>query len=478
MRNPIDVRILSIALALQFMIAGAAFGAQNLKTVCDVGCTHTSLQAAIDAVPDNATVPWTIFVGAGVWTSDTAIDIDAKDNLTITGYGDEASIIQATSTYFTNATASTPTTAEEFVTISDSHNIVIREIQIDATTNAPSTLPVDSLGGGLAGVFIDGGTGSAAAMGPFRFEDCTIKGFQWGLTDDNLADSTKIEVYGSRIWADYTSTWARSGNWLVWSSDLRADSRLTDTATDTAIGLYLSEEYHRFTLWGSHVHAESHETGTVGTVAGLWESANTTTDDELVAIGTTFHAKMAAIPTTGPGVVVAVRADGDSDLLFVGSDLLYEAPAEDGGSTLSSGSVGGILSGGSPDGVVSLTGVAFVNRAVDGTAVAGATQADVYTTPGSKDIRFAGSSPASTSGNRSNAKSTDTMEMQSGTDTFQTSDTLTITLPVALPNNKYKVALSVDANETVWVDSKTATQFTVKSSVTSDASVDWFVRYN
>ena len=69
-----------------------------------------------------------------------------------------------------------------------------------------------------------------------------------------------------------------------------------------------------------------------------------------------------------------------------------------------------------------------------------------------------------------------TLNFQKGVAVFPSSNTVTVTLPSALPDTTYAVGLSANANETVYVSTKTTTSFTLKSSKTgSTASVDWTV---
>src|SRR5262245_37409064 len=87
------------ALLVVLMLAAVvipAFASTNQYTVCDSGCSYTSLQSAINAVSgSSATSPWTIVVSPGSYSVSTAITISGKSYLTITGAGDGASVIQA-----------------------------------------------------------------------------------------------------------------------------------------------------------------------------------------------------------------------------------------------------------------------------------------------------------------------------------------------------------------------------------------------
>jgi len=61
-----------------------------------------------------------------------------------------------------------------------------------------------------------------------------------------------------------------------------------------------------------------------------------------------------------------------------------------------------------------------------------------------------------------------------GSATFASSNTLTVTFDKQEPDTDYRVTISVNANETVWVTNKAKTGFTLNSSKTnSTATVDW-----
>lgn len=66
--------------------------------------------------------------------------------------------------------------------------------------------------------------------------------------------------------------------------------------------------------------------------------------------------------------------------------------------------------------------------------------------------------------------------LKSGTDTFSSAATKTVTFGTTEPDANYKINLAGNVNETFWVTSKSTTGFTLNSSnATSTASVDWTV---
>jgi len=65
---------------------------------------------------------------------------------------------------------------------------------------------------------------------------------------------------------------------------------------------------------------------------------------------------------------------------------------------------------------------------------------------------------------------------QRGSATFASSNSVVVTLPVALPDTNYSVGISGSASETFYVTGKTTSSFTIRSSnATSTATVDWSV---
>jgi hypothetical protein len=54
--------------------------------------------------------------------------------------------------------------------------------------------------------------------------------------------------------------------------------------------------------------------------------------------------------------------------------------------------------------------------------------------------------------------------------------TVTVTLPKPMPDTNYRVALSSNAAQTIWVTGKTTTQFMLNSSTpASTATVEWIL---
>ncbi len=481
-----------VRLWVPLLVLWASFdvlNASNFKTVCASGCDYTDLQSAINAAPtrtvpgDGAGSPWVIQVQIGVLAVSSSLTIDSKSYLTVEGVGQSATFVQANSTWFSNATSAP---AEQFLTISNSDHVTLRNITIDAATNAPTNLSINQGGGGIAGVFVKNAN-------PVTIDDAAITAYEWGLRDANPgstdpANNDFLEISNSRISAQYIAGWAAGGTvWLMWNSEFRGEGALTGNTPPTTVeGFYVtggipSGAKNVVTAWGCHFHAESAATGTLRGV----DAELLNTSDVTAFVGCTLHAKLTASvssPTVEPLFVSATNA---AKVDVSGSEIIYEGP-----STVTTGAFWGVTNYNSYA-TVNLTGTSIIDRARDDSTtpptLAGTSHKDVARSQAAgapSVVHVVGSRAVSMSGNSSTApQSLDTVELQSGTiaslgGTGCSGGACTVTLSATLPSNKYHVALSVNANETVWVSSKTSTQFTVQSSNSSStASVDWIVRY-
>jgi type IV secretory pathway component VirB8 len=62
-----------------------------------------------------------------------------------------------------------------------------------------------------------------------------------------------------------------------------------------------------------------------------------------------------------------------------------------------------------------------------------------------------------------------------GTATFAAATTVAVTLPIAETNANYLIFFDNPANQTLWVTSKTASGFTINSSVSNSTTVGWLL---
>lgn len=208
----------------------------------------------------------------------------------------------------------------------------------------------------------------------------------------------------------------------------------------------------------------------------------------LAIIGSTLHVKMKTAnvgSTTRP--MLALRLSVPTNAISVtidaiGSQFLYESPV-----SLSQGQIGGI---GYPQGSnkagtvnVRLAG----GSAIDGGGTGGTLRADIVGSPSDligthyePTIQAVGTKLSSAvSGSAlpllaSSGRLMSTVNVQNGAAVFPGANTVAVTLPLRMPDANYRVGLSANANETVYVNAKTTTGFTLKSSnAGSTASVDW-----
>jgi hypothetical protein len=458
--------------------------ASNFKTVCASGCDYTDLQSAINGVPtrsvpgDGASSPWVIQVQIGVLAVGSSLTVDGKSYLTIEGIGRQGTFVQAAAGWFSNATSAP---AEQFLTISNSDHVTLRNIAIDASTNAPSNLTINQSGGGIAGVFVQ-------HVDPLLIDNVSITAYEWGLRDANPgptdpANANNIQVTESRIKAQYIASWVAGGStWLVWNSEFRGQGDLTANSPPTVVeGLYVTGAFpagarNVFTAWGTHLHAESPGGGNIR--AAELDSMNTS--DVTAFVGCTIHAKTTGTSTVNVEAMYSVGSSHAS-VDVSGSEIIYEGAA-----TITSGVFVAVFNNFTYV-TYNLTGTSIIDRARDDSTnpptLAGSTHKDVLRSQGASGSRpsavhLVGSRGVSMTGHSSSVpQSLDTVECQAGT-TSLAGGTATVTLPAALPSSKYRVAISVNANETVWVSSKSATTFTLQSSNSSStATVDWIVRF-
>ncbi len=444
------------------------------KDVCASGCTYSSVQAAIDSITDSGpTKVYTVFVDSGIVSSDTSITTSGKSYINFVGRGMEVSVVQASAAWYQNVgNLSTP---PDFFDLSNSTNITLSNLTIDARTQDPGnfgtslTYTAVSLGGAPDKIVV---------------ESSEILGVTYGLWEQLGGDPAKsVQVFNSKVLASNYGILIQQTAWLIFSSDIRAvDRAVTSGVVAAAIGIEAGiSGTVKSTIWGSHVHAESSLTGKTYPVAAITTSM---TGGSLSIIGSTLHLKMT---TTDGGSVsrkmfsLDLNSTGGATpktINLVGSDLLYESPTG-----LTQGLIGGIgaISFNTASTEVRLVGVS----AIDGGGSGGSHRAGIVSSalPNSEPtILSAGSRIPNTESSSgitltlSSGALFNTVNMQSGLAAFPSSNTVPVTLPVPMPNTSYRVGISANANETIYVTSKTTTGFTLKSSKAgSTASVDWTV---
>ena len=450
----------AIATLIAAMITQTEASSPYTKDVCASGCTYSSLQAAIDAITDSsATKVYTIFVDSGTLLSDNSISLNGKDYINITGRGMGTSIIQASTLWYQNA--GNGLTSQNFVDLSDSQNVTLSGITIDARTLDPGGFGASTI---YTGLVVQPPTGTKVDI-----ENCEILGLYYGLSGQGSGGGNGlVDVFNSRIQGAVVAFWPYGVNWHVFSTDIR----LMDTgphsgpgfASVTAIGVSGSGDT---TLWGSHIHAEtSVDAGWI--VTGIGQSLGTIT-----VIGSTVHVKVTTTVTSTSRRMMAISSGGGT-INLIGTEILYESVA-----SLGNGRLGGIAVT-STGGTINVVGSTFR----DGGGTGGTSRSDLFSllggaTPG---LRIAGTKvntfASLTGGNPTNiAREFDTLGTQKGTSTFPGSGTtVTVVLPVALPDTNFRVAVSANRNETIWVTAKTTTGFTLNSSVSnSGATVEWVI---
>ena len=462
------------AIAMGFDSSPATAASANLKDVCTSGCTYSSVQSAIDSITDSsASNVYTVFIDSGVLSPDNSITTNGKSYINFEGRGLGVSVLQASRTWFSNAA-----TSSNFFDLSSSTNITIKDLTIDARTLDPGGLRPSVA---FTGVSI--GTGADKVV----FDGCEVQGLVYGIWDTNATAGNLVQMFHSKVRGVNAGVAVAKATWHVFSSDIRAIRYGGESGHDVsvvAIAFETGGDSANVTLWGSHLHGESGEAAQTYPVAGLQTSFST---GSLVAIGTTIHVKMTTANVgSAARDMYAVRLTHTQTATrfidLIGCQLLYESPTG-----LSQGNLAGI---GYPAVFASNQGVEVRlvgTSVIDGGGSGASFRADIVGAPTmlgqtryEPTIKNIGSKIVSAVSSNANALTTsnaalyNTVNVESGTVAFPASNTVAVTLPTAMPDTNYRIALSANAQETVYVTTKTTTSFTLKSSnAGSTASVDW-----
>ncbi|HEV8701863.1 MAG TPA: hypothetical protein VGV60_11385 [Candidatus Polarisedimenticolia bacterium] len=489
--NCIRHLVIFLVACAEFFVMSAvpSFGASaKFKDVCASGCTYTDLQTAINSITDSsASNIYTIFVDSGVLPSNTSISLQGKSYINITGRGMGVSVVQATSSasvplgWFQNV--ANGFTSPKFFDLSNSTNITVSNLTIDARTLDP---------GGLGAGLDFGAVYLGDVPDKIVFDSADLQGVIYGLWEGAGNPSGLIQVFNSKIRSADYAILVRSTVWHIFSSDLRAVCNGGNSGTTAAcfgLAVGTTTPNIKTTVWASHLHGESGEPGATYNVAGL---ATQFSSGFVKVLGSTLHVKMSTAnigsATRSMAALRLANPTTASDRIRIdltGSELLYESPT-----SLSQGQLAGIgfpYTGLNRSGTteVSLVGDTFVDNGGSGGSFRGDIVGGPYVLGGFRyepTILNVGSKIVSALTTNANALQTSnaalykTINVESGVATFPTSNTVAVTLPTPMPDANYRVGLSANAQETVYVMSKTTTGFTLKSSnASSVASVDWTV---
>jgi hypothetical protein len=456
MRITIARRILGL-LVLGFM-AIPAYG--ETLNVCSSGCTYDNVQDAIDSITDSSvTNVYTISIDAGVFQSDDSITTDGKDYINFVGRGAGVTVLQASPAWYAGVASSL--TGPDFFDLTDSKNISVMNLSIDARTADPGDVSTSMQ---FAGAKTD-----PEAAGKIVFEGCDIQGIHYGMWDStSLSGGGVIEIFNSRIRGAQYAVYAYDDRWHFFSSELRLmDEGGTSGTIGSATALYVYGS--ETTLWGSHVHAESSQPNKSYAVNGLWSLIG-----KVAALGSTLHVKMTTTSVGAANRPMTAAFIQGGTATFDGTEFLYENT----GGALNQGRLLGLRV--NTGGTVNLAGCTFRDAGGSG----GTSRTDLLT-PNivtTLALRLAGTridSVTTLSGSAVPAaviRAIARRSTQRGVAMFNDSDSVSVTLPVAFPDALYSVGISVSAGETVWVTSKSGSGFTINSSnPDSTASVDWVV---
>ncbi|HYV18708.1 MAG TPA: hypothetical protein VFC25_06745 [Verrucomicrobiae bacterium] len=469
-KNPIRSsfrHLLSLLLALPCAVTlTAASPSIYYKDVCASGCTYSTLQAAIDAITDSsATKVYTVFVDSGILLLDNSTTLNGKSYINIVGNGEGVSIVRGSTTWFANVFATT--TSSDFLDLSNSTNVTIRGVTFDARTNDPGTYTSTAFNGV-----------KLQTNDRILFDSAEVRGVNYGVWEAAGTTGNLIEVYNSKFLSTVETMLTRSSTWHIFSSEIKALQTGAESANDSAIALEMINGVN-VTIWGCHLHAESSKAGASGSVQAL-RVGSASSGAELAVIGTQIHLKIGTTNIGSStrnmfGFFFNAAGTGPSHYDFVGSDIHYESPA-----SMSQGRIGGI--GYNP--TTASQFISFVGSGIYDIGGSGGTfrsniiqttsagTAPVFRTSGANISSAVAASGSLPSGLASGAS---TLTNQRGSVTLS-GGTASVTLPAAVPDTAYSVAVSTGVNETIRVTGKSTTGFTVTSSNgTSTATVDWIL---
>ena len=440
--------------------APPAFAASPyFKDVCASGCTYSDVQTAIDSITDSGPDKvYTIFLDSGSLESNTSISTGGKSYINFVGRGIGVSILRASLTWFQT------TTVGDFFDLSGSTNITLRGITIDARTKDP---------GGLSSIFNGVRVDNADKI---VIDSSEIQGVNYTLWENAGVLTNLIQVFNSKIRGVAFGIVMRKQSWHIFSCDIRAVNNGTASAIASAHALVAGDNDSTLinaTVWGSHIHAETSQPGQNFTVAAVKNFMGA--GSKLFVVGSTLHVKISTTDVVATRLMFSYLAQnsntGTKTAYLVGSDLLYESP--DG---LAQGKIGGVGWVVARDLQINLVGVNFTSLGSGGTSradiVASIGFPPLILNTGSKISSVAGSIPVGV------ATSFGTINQKTGTSTFANSNTVSVAFPSTeqMPDTTYKVSVSSNAAETIYVINKSTTGFTLKSTnANSTASVDWIV---
>ena len=436
----------------------------NLITVCPTGCDETDVQDAIDSITDSsASNPYTILIDAVLLSSDTAFTTNAKSYITFAGRGIGASVLQATALWFDNADLGT--TDSDFFDISNSTNITFRGLTIDARTQQA---PNAGHGAQFSGVRLDD-------TDQILFDSVRVEGITYAIWEEINSEGNVVKMFNSQVRGVNAALRFERATWFVFSSEIRA---VEDPDASGEIGAVNAVQISRGSgatnavFWGSHLHAESSEASSIKQIQTLVTLLG---DGSKVSfIGTTLHAK--AIMSTAPAArritnfyPIVPNGFPVAEVIFVGSDLLYET-----GDNVTGGDVSAIdMFQSSFSLKIDLLNSSIISRG------SGGSRADIVTpnSLGFATIRSYGSLISSAAIPLSFpdgvAAQMDTINSKRGTATFTSVTSVAFTAGLEFPDAAYRVAVTGDTDARYWVTNKTKSGFDIHSSAAGSVTVDW-----
>jgi hypothetical protein len=257
-RHRTCLTICALLLLAPLVVADASAASSKYKDVCASGCTYSSLQDAIDAISDSsASNVYTVFLDSGILETDTSITLDGKDYINIVGRGEGVSILRASSTWFANVDGAE--TGSDLLDLSNSTNVTLRGLTIDARTNDPGDLSGNAPFNGVR----------LESCDRILFDSVEVKAVNYGIWEAAGSAGNLIEVYNSKALSSRIGMQVKDSTWHIFSSEIKAVHTGNESASnDLTVGLEMVSVLNT-TIWGSHLHAESSAAGGTNNVAAL-----------------------------------------------------------------------------------------------------------------------------------------------------------------------------------------------------------------
>lgn len=452
---------------------------------------YLTIQAALDYASSQATStsPWTVRLLPGTYTPSGVLSLVSKSYVSIIGAGSSKTIITRSTALGNSSTPGRGT--DPILDLSASDHCRVEGLTLKHT-----------------GVFSSGFDPCGIAAGDatnLKIVSCRIESTDVGIDIENTAlptqnsENSEVWIRDSEVIITNVTNTSADGIYLG-NHDVRLEN--TNTLIETSVNgpdVIFSGKGRLVIIGGEHVWRATNSSGTTinGRVLVIVPGSGGTTA-KVYALGARFYMDFTRgdlnSATTDARTIhinASTTTGGDWDLSLVGCKVDRESGTLTSARSFNSLEVGATNAAGTL-GTTRLIGTEL--RDLGGSGATNRQDVDVvvassggvkqskavYVTGGRVASWFYRSSLGTPSVTHTAMMATEpTANYQTGTATFPSGATVSVTLPVAYPAmgtsvTDYTVAIEPSANETFWVTSKTNTTFIANSSNAASSAV---VRY-